>query len=174
MIIHDLDVFGAPVRPSETCPELIIHADAVLPSPISSQGFQPFARRHTQVVQSPRDLQLPQLVACNDGDVCKSFNPFALGNSLCIEALKRPDHESMLMYCVINVKRDYCRHANGSSLSPLYPKVPLLRSEFYCLDPSLPNTTLCAGPVVDRLLQLAPPCPSTRELMGVSVSGTLP
>jgi hypothetical protein len=119
MIVDDLNVFGASVRPTETHPELIIYADAVLPGPIPSQGFQPVTWGHTQVVQSSGNLQLPQLAACDAGNMSKSFNPFAPGNSLCIEALERLDHSDMIMYCVINVKRDGCRPAGCRSSVPI-------------------------------------------------------
>jgi hypothetical protein len=49
-------VFGSCFRPTETHPELIIDTDAMLPLAIASQGFQPITGRHSQILQSRRDL----------------------------------------------------------------------------------------------------------------------
>jgi hypothetical protein len=59
MIVHDLDVFGACVLPTETHAELIVYTDAMLSGSIAFQGLQPIAGGHPQIVQSTRDLQLP-------------------------------------------------------------------------------------------------------------------
>ena len=107
MIVHDLDVFGACVLPTETHAELIVYTDAMLSRSITPQGLQPIARRHSQIVQSTRDIQLPQLASRNGGDVREPSDPLALRNSLRIGAFKRLDHGPIVMLYVINVKRDY-------------------------------------------------------------------
>jgi hypothetical protein len=78
MIVHDLDVFGACVRPTEAHAELIVYTDAMLSRSITPQGLQPIARGHPQIVQSTRDLQLPELASRNGGDVREPFDPLAL------------------------------------------------------------------------------------------------
>jgi hypothetical protein len=61
MIIHNLNIFSPCIRPTETETELIIYPNAVLPCTIVLQSFQPIPRRHSQITQSCRNLQLPQL-----------------------------------------------------------------------------------------------------------------
>jgi hypothetical protein len=56
MVIHNLNVFCASVRPAETYAELIIDPDAVLAGTITLQDFKPIAWGHTKVVQSSSDL----------------------------------------------------------------------------------------------------------------------
>jgi hypothetical protein len=46
MIVYDLDVFSACVRPPEAHTQLIVHTDAVLADAIALQGLQPIARRY--------------------------------------------------------------------------------------------------------------------------------
>jgi hypothetical protein len=112
MIVHDLDVFGACVRPTEAHSELIVYTDAMLSRPITPQGLQPIARGHPQIVQTARDLQLPELTSRNGGDVREPFDPPALRNSLRVGALERLDHGPIVTLYVINVKRDYRRTGN--------------------------------------------------------------
>ncbi len=75
MIVHDLDVFSACGRPTEAHPELIVHTNAVLAGTIAFQGLHPVAGRYPQIVQSVRDLQLPELASCDGRDVRKTFDP---------------------------------------------------------------------------------------------------
>lgn len=63
MVVHDLDVFRASLRPAETHAELIVHADAVLSFAIAFQGFQVVARRRAQERQRLRRIELRQF-AC--------------------------------------------------------------------------------------------------------------
>jgi hypothetical protein len=77
VVIHDFDIFGASVRPTETHPELIIDTDAMLSRAVAFQGFQSISWRHPQIVQSARDLQLPQLTSRYGRDVREPPNPLA-------------------------------------------------------------------------------------------------
>jgi hypothetical protein len=94
VVVHDLDIFSACVRPTKAQTELIIYADAMLPCTIPFQGFQPIPRRHPQIAQSSRDLQLPQLASCDSRDIRESPDLCSLGKSLGIEALERFDHRT--------------------------------------------------------------------------------
>jgi hypothetical protein len=93
VVIHDFDIFDAGVRPTETHTELIIDADAMLPRTISFQCFQSVSWRHPQIVQSARDLQLPQLTSRNDRNVREPLYLLALRKSLRVGALERLDHK---------------------------------------------------------------------------------
>jgi hypothetical protein len=61
VVVHDLDIFSACVRPTKAQTERIIYADAMLPCTIPLQGFQSIPRKHPQIAQSSPNLQLPQL-----------------------------------------------------------------------------------------------------------------
>jgi exodeoxyribonuclease V alpha subunit len=63
MIVGDFNVLRAPSRPAEAHAELIVYTDTVLPGAVTLERFQPAARRHPEVFQPARDLQLPQLAA---------------------------------------------------------------------------------------------------------------
>jgi hypothetical protein len=65
VVIHNLYGFGARTRPSETHTELIVYADAMLSRAITFQCLESVARRHAQILQSCRDLQLSKLSAGN-------------------------------------------------------------------------------------------------------------
>jgi hypothetical protein len=63
VVINDLNVFRAAVRPEKAEPVLVVDADAVLADPIASQRFQTVARRNSQIFQPLGDLELPQFAA---------------------------------------------------------------------------------------------------------------
>jgi len=77
VVIHDFDIFGTSVRPTETHAELIIDADTMLSRAIVFQGLQSISWRHPQIVQSARDLQLPQLTSRYGRDIREPPNPLA-------------------------------------------------------------------------------------------------
>jgi hypothetical protein len=109
MIIDDLDVFSAFVRPTETHAELIVYADAMLSFPIPSEGFQTIAGRHPQIIQSTGDFKLTQFAPRDRRDIRKSFDRLSFRNSPRVGALGRFDHPLIVTRYVINVKRDYSR-----------------------------------------------------------------
>jgi len=107
MIINDLDVLSASVRPTEADAELVVYPDAMLSRPVTSEGFQAITRWHAEIIQSTCDLQLPQLAARDGCDIREPFDRLPLRNSLRVGALERSDHQSIVTQYVINVKRDY-------------------------------------------------------------------
>ena len=94
MIVHNLNILSPCVRPTEAEAELIVYANAMLPHTITFQGFQPIPRGHSQIAQSSRDLQLPQLASCDSRDIRESPDLLPLGKSLGIEALERLDRRT--------------------------------------------------------------------------------
>jgi hypothetical protein len=77
MIVNDLNIFSACVRPPEAHAELIVHTDAVLAGAIALQCLQAIARRYPEIVQSRRDLQLPQLTSRNGRNIREPLDPLA-------------------------------------------------------------------------------------------------
>ena len=92
MIVHDLDIFSASVRPTEAKAELIVNTNAVLARAVPFQGFQSIARRNPQIVELARDLQLPQLASCHGRDIRESPDMRSFGKRLRIGTLKCLDH----------------------------------------------------------------------------------
>jgi hypothetical protein len=92
VVVHDLDIFSACVRPTEAQTELIVYADAMLPLTIPFQGFQPIPRGHPQIAQSTCDFQLPQLAPRHSRNVRESPDLRSPRKRLCIGALERLDH----------------------------------------------------------------------------------
>lgn len=67
MVIDDLDIVGIPISPSEDHTPLIIDPNRVKPLPVSLERFEAVARRHTQVLQVGRIMQIEQLSpGCDD------------------------------------------------------------------------------------------------------------
>jgi len=82
MVIDNLDIGGAAIRPDKAHTPLIVNANAVLTGAIPFQGFQSIAWRGTQKLQRLRGSQLRQL---------------ALGHVLeCPEAARLPALEERL------------------------------------------------------------------------------
>ena len=61
MVVDDFDTIRAGGSPDEAETELVVDADAVLACAITPQGLQSVAWGNAQVVQTDRDLQLPEL-----------------------------------------------------------------------------------------------------------------
>jgi len=106
VVFYDFDVLCAGVRPAKANPELVVHADAVLPGAIAPERFKPVARRYAKVIYPARDLQLPQLASSHRFDVRPSPNPAAVSQGFRVGAFERPDHVDIITLGVINVKRD--------------------------------------------------------------------
>ena len=107
MVVDYLDIFRSGSCPPEADAVLIIHSDAVLALPISTQRFQPVSRRDPQVLKGHRDLELPQLPARNLLYADELPDTLAARKRLSIGALERNDHGTIVTRRVINVKRDY-------------------------------------------------------------------
>jgi len=86
VIIHNLNIFRSSGRPTKAEAELIIDSNAVLPGPVTFERFQSISRRHSQILQLGRDLQLPQLAPSHDGNVHKPPNWPTFRKRFCVSA----------------------------------------------------------------------------------------
>lgn len=68
-IVNDFNVVRILALPAETEPILIVGAQAVLAGPVAAQGFQPVSRRHPQIPQVARTVQLRQFAERNPLDL---------------------------------------------------------------------------------------------------------
>jgi hypothetical protein len=60
MIVCKLDVDWTFPGPGEANTELVVHANRMLPNPISLQGLQPISRWDAEIVQRNRGIQILQ------------------------------------------------------------------------------------------------------------------
>src|SRR5579872_5941526 len=90
MIVDDLDVLSA-IAPAKADAELIVHADAPLPCPISLQSFQAVAWRSTHVFNSPGQVELLELTKRRALDVHKPSHAPQIEQALRVSAPERLD-----------------------------------------------------------------------------------
>ena len=60
MVIYNLYILCISADPDKTNTPLIVDANAVLTCPISLQGFQSVARRHSEAVEAGSSMNLQQ------------------------------------------------------------------------------------------------------------------
>jgi hypothetical protein len=61
MVVNNLDTIRPGLCPDEADPVLIVYANAVLTSPVSSKGFEAVRWRRPEVVERSRCIQLVEL-----------------------------------------------------------------------------------------------------------------
>jgi hypothetical protein len=71
------------------------------------EGLKSVARRHTKVVEPPRDLQLSKLASCDGLDANEPLDPPPMREALDVGVPERHDHNEIVTRRVINVKRGY-------------------------------------------------------------------
>ena len=97
VVIHNLDVRGVSLDPSEADTPLIVDPNAHLPFPISLQRFEPVSRRITQVLDLRCRIKLAQLSKRPILNVARKFaSSLTLPNSLRLLASERSDHSLSL------------------------------------------------------------------------------
>jgi hypothetical protein len=61
VVVNNFNIVGIAIDPAEANPPLIINPNAVLPSPIACQLFEPVGRRHSKVRHIRGCVQDPKL-----------------------------------------------------------------------------------------------------------------
>jgi len=87
--IDDLDSERTGLRPAQADSPRIVDPDAALPGSTALAGFAPIARRHLQIVQAGRDLELPKLSTRDRLDVHEPPDPESLTEQPGIGAVER-------------------------------------------------------------------------------------
>jgi hypothetical protein len=90
VVVHDLDLRWPIGRPAETDPELIVDSNAVLPTPVSPQGFEPIPWRGTQVVEGASLVEHQELPFRHTGEGDEPPDPLAAEQRLGVGALEGP------------------------------------------------------------------------------------
>ena len=115
MVVDDLYVFSTRVCPAEAQAELVVDSDTVLTGSISSQFFKSITRRHAQIVQDARDLELSEFAQRHTLDADKALDARARSEGCCIRFSERNDQGLIVTRRVIDVKRDYPAWLDRSS-----------------------------------------------------------
>jgi len=79
----------------------------VLARAVAPERLETLARRHAEVGQASRDLQLPHLASGDSLDPGEPLDPPPLRESLGLDIAERHDHDEIITRRVINVKRVY-------------------------------------------------------------------
>ena len=78
MVVNNLNIFGAVPAPTKTNSPLVVNANAMLAFPIAFKRFKPIRRWCRQIPQLGRIVQQLQLACCDDVDIGKSPDTFAV------------------------------------------------------------------------------------------------
>ena len=78
MIIYNLNIFRANIRPTKTDSPPIVNTNAVLTGAIAFQRFQTVAGRYHQIVKSTGNLKLSKLASSNRRNICEPSDIIAL------------------------------------------------------------------------------------------------
>lgn len=79
----------------------------MLAGPVTLERLETIARRHAEIVEPRRDLQLSQLTPRNFRDTPEPLDPLSLGEHFRVSALERLDQVvEIVTRRMINVKRD--------------------------------------------------------------------
>jgi hypothetical protein len=96
MIVYDLNILRAFV-PAKAYPELIVHADAVLPGTVAFQSFQPVAWRTSQIIQPLGSRNHFQLTARHRFNVPKPLYPLTVEHPFGFGTPEALDH-ALIVY----------------------------------------------------------------------------
>lgn len=91
MVIDNLHILDARVRPAKAHAVLIIHANIVLARAMAPERFQTVSRRDAEVFEPACDFELTKLAPGNGLDVHKPFDPPAFRKSFRVGAFERLD-----------------------------------------------------------------------------------
>jgi len=92
MVIHDFNIVSIPFPPNKADAPLVVDADAVLPSAIAMQRFEPITRWRGQIAQVCRSIDLCQLSLRDSFDGTKPFRPLPLMRAFRLLRAEGLDH----------------------------------------------------------------------------------
>jgi len=65
MVINDFHIFRTRIGPAKTDTPLIVDANAVLAETVTLESFKVIPGRHSQIIKTAGDLELPELTSCD-------------------------------------------------------------------------------------------------------------
>jgi len=93
VIVHDLNLVRAALRPAETDPPLIVEANAVLTSTVPTESLQPVPWRDSEILEPSRRIELSQLPKRNTLEVWTELPDGLAGEQpLGIPVAEAPNH----------------------------------------------------------------------------------
>lgn len=111
MVITDLHVVSVAINEAKADSPLVVYRNRMLTYPITLQRVESVARRHSQIVQPNRQIQILELSSRPFGDIARESFRLASGVELqCPSIRERLDHR---INC--NVSRDSRQPAECSA-----------------------------------------------------------
>jgi hypothetical protein len=99
VIIHNLDLRRVAIVPRKANPPLVVDADAMPALAFPGQRFQPVARRHSQIIQTPRPVQVFQFAPRRVLNVRRqSPRTFPAKDAFGFRTSERDNHQSILSH----------------------------------------------------------------------------
>jgi hypothetical protein len=95
MVVDDFDMIRPSFGPDETDAPLIVDADRVLATPVSSERFQPVCRRRAQIAKIARLMKHIKLSQSLLLDSAETLHVRAHPETVCRAVAKRSDHVSI-------------------------------------------------------------------------------
>jgi hypothetical protein len=93
MVVDDFNVECIPRAPAKTDSPLLVHADAVLPLPVTLELFQSVSRRDPQILKDGRCVQHPEFPKRNSLDTRPELpDGFTPKKALGVSVLEALDH----------------------------------------------------------------------------------
>jgi len=106
VIVGDLHVVGITASPAKANPPLVVDPDAVLILAISGELFEAVPRRHSEIAQRVSRVKHEELLQSRPvNTLWEPSRAFAIEDSLGLWIFKAPNHRTIIMLRVNNVKR---------------------------------------------------------------------
>lgn len=106
MIVGDLHIVGVTISPAKANPPLIVDPDAVLALSISGELFEAVSRRHSEIAQQVSCVKQEELLQGHPvNTLWEPFRALAIEDSLGLWVIEAPNHRTIIMPRVNNVKR---------------------------------------------------------------------
>jgi hypothetical protein len=105
VVVDDFNVISSILLPYKTNSELIVDADAVLSTPVSSQRFQHISRRLAEIVKTGGSIHPVEFRPGYAFDIAPSPAGSHLSEFRSVVVLETPDHGRMICCEAFNVKQ---------------------------------------------------------------------
>jgi hypothetical protein len=122
MVINNFNLLGMAIGPNKANTPLVVDADAVLPSSVATQSFQPVAGRYTQKVKTRRGMYLLQFPNSHGCNVRKPCHPSPVKQQFGVRVAEALNHADIVTSFGINVK---CYVLINSITSPVNRRLRL-------------------------------------------------
>ena len=134
MIVYDLDIVGTSIFPSKAKPPPFGDTNTVLTLPVRFQGLKMIARRHCQVPQSSRPVEVEQFATRRSFERFESRDGQVVEQILGLLVFEGLDHN----YSVLRMA-SYVKRAESLDWLDRAVRVGDERTDWFQMDPLLTN-----------------------------------